>query len=63
MPNLTLLVEGRLFAQEEILCRQGGSKSDETAQKSDYVQAEVVKCQPSMGEDFVAWVQSSTAAL
>jgi hypothetical protein len=42
---LTLLVEGQLFPQEEILSGENGAGLEETAQESDEVQTEVVKGQ------------------
>ena len=42
---MTFLVEGQLFAQEEILSSQGGSGLQQAAQESDQVQTEVEKGQ------------------
>ena len=51
--NLTFLVEGQLFAQEEILSSQGGSGLKEAAQESDEVQTDVVKGQRGMPKGVV----------
>jgi hypothetical protein len=45
MSNLTFLVEGQLFAQEEILTCQSGSGLEEAVQEPDDVQTDVVKGQ------------------
>jgi len=50
--NLTFLVKGQLFPQEEILSGQGGAGLKETAQESGEIQTEVVKGQASMRKGF-----------
>jgi hypothetical protein len=37
-PDLTLLVEGELLSQEEILISQGGTRLEKTASESDEIQ-------------------------
>src|SRR5262249_18904722 len=59
-PNVTFLVEGQLFAQEEILSSQGGSGLKDAAQESDEVQTDAVKGQRGMPKGVVAWDQSPT---
>jgi hypothetical protein len=50
--NLTFLVEGQLFPQEEILSGQGGAALEETAQESGEIQTDVVKGQEGMRKGF-----------
>jgi hypothetical protein len=49
---LTFLVEGQLFAQEEILSGKGGAGLEETAQESGEIQTDVVKGQEGMRKGF-----------
>ena len=50
--NLTFLVEGQLFPQEEILSGKGGAGLQETAQESGEIQTDVVKGQEGMRKGF-----------
>jgi hypothetical protein len=52
MPNLAILVEAQLFAQEEVLSGQGGSGLKETAQEPNEVHSEVVKGQGGVRKAF-----------
>jgi len=49
------LIESQLFAQEEILGGQSGSKLEETAQESDEVQTDVVKSQTGLQKGCVKY--------
>jgi len=49
---LTFLIEGQLFAQEEVLSSQSGPGLNQAAQESQEIQIDLVKGQEGMRKGF-----------